>query len=276
MKQQIKIIALDLDGTLLNSNKELTPENESALRRAAEAGIEIVPTTGRLHNAIPDVIRDLPYINYVISVNGAEVYDLRRDYVVSKAEIPWQQAIEIMTYLDTLPTIYDCYMDNAAWMTARMKDEIDNFAPNEQYRKMLIELRQPVDELKAFLAQRQHDIQKTQFFLNDPDLRKRLLTELNDRFDNVAVSSSVDKNIEINHKDANKGTALLSLAEYLGVPAECTMSFGDGLNDLPMILAAGIGVAMENADDDIKAQADVIAPDCDSNGVAAVIEQYCL
>ena len=71
MHNPIGIIALDLDGTLLNSNKELTPGNLAALERAAAAGIEIVPTTGRFYNAMPAIIRELPFVRYVITINGA-------------------------------------------------------------------------------------------------------------------------------------------------------------------------------------------------------------
>lgn len=118
--RKIRIIALDLDGTLLNSNKELTPENFAALQKAADAGIEIVPTTGRFYGGMPEVIRKMPFVHYVITINGAAVYDVRKQQDIAKAEIPMQKAVEIMEYLDTLPVIYDCYMDNWGWMTRAM------------------------------------------------------------------------------------------------------------------------------------------------------------
>ena len=71
-----RIIALDLDGTLLNSNKELTDRSRAVLEKAAAAGIEIVPTTGRFYKGMPDAIRQLPFIRYIIAMNGAEVRDL--------------------------------------------------------------------------------------------------------------------------------------------------------------------------------------------------------
>jgi len=77
-----KLIALDLDGTLLNSQKELTPASRAALTRAAEAGIEIVPTTGRFYGGMPESVRELPFIRYVISINGAEVKDLQTGEII--------------------------------------------------------------------------------------------------------------------------------------------------------------------------------------------------
>ena len=102
---KIGIIALDLDGTLLNSNKELSAGNLAALQRAANAGIEIVPTTGRFYGGMPSVIRELPFVRYVITVNGAEVADLKTGEVIYKAEIPWQQAVDIMSFLDGFPVL---------------------------------------------------------------------------------------------------------------------------------------------------------------------------
>ena len=275
MPDPIRIIALDLDGTLLNSNKELTAGNLAALERAAAAGIEIVPTTGRFFGGMPKVIRELPFIHYAITINGAEVADLRTGEVIYKAELPWQQAIDLMTMLDELPVIYDCYQNNAAWMTAALKEQIDTTVSSAHYRKMLHELRQPVPELKATLAQRQQDVQKVQFFTAHPDLRLQLMEELPHRFENLCVSSSVVDNVEINQIHANKGEALLALAAHLGLKREQTIAFGDGLNDLSMLEQAGIGVAMSNACPEAKALADWIAPSCDEDGVARGIERFC-
>jgi len=272
---KIGIIALDLDGTLLNSNKELSAGNLAALQRAANAGIEIVPTTGRFYGGMPDVIRALPFVRYVITVNGAEVADLKTGEVIYKAEIPWQQAVNIMTRLDEYPVIYDCYQDNAAWMTAEQKKHIDRIVASPHYRKMLHELRQPVPELKAVLTERKRGVQKVQLFTDQPQLRLDLMARLPDLFENLCVSSSVSDNVEINQIHANKGEALRALADHLGLPYDATIAFGDGLNDLSMLRDAGIGVAMENACDEAKEIADWITLSCDEDGVAHGINKYC-
>ena len=274
--KDIRIIALDLDGTLLNSNKELTERNYRALEAAAARGIEIVPTTGRFYDAMPQVIRDLPFVNYAITINGAQVAHVRTGDVLYRAEIPWQQAVEIMSVLDTLPVVYDCFMDNAAFMTAALKERIDECTDDPHYRKIVRELRQSVPELKAFITKRGQDVQKSQFFTMDMALRQRMLNELPRRFPGIITTAALLHNVEINHERANKGAAVLALAEHLGCGAENVMAFGDGLNDLPMIRAAGTGVVMANAFDEVKRYADYITDDCDNDGVAAAIEKFCL
>ena len=125
---QIRLIAFDLDGTLLNAAKVLTQRNKAALEHAAEKGILIVPTTGRLFDAIPEEIREFPFLRYAITINGAAVFDTETGDNIYRAEIPIEQAIEIMSYLDKFPIIYDCYKDNTGWMTQSMWDQAEVFA----------------------------------------------------------------------------------------------------------------------------------------------------
>ena len=117
---QIRLIAFDLDGTLLNSDKILTQRNKAALERAAEKGILIVPTTGRLFKGMPAEIRQFPFLRYAITINGAAVFDTETGDNIYRAEIPLESALEIMTYLDQFPIVYDCYKDNTGWMTQSM------------------------------------------------------------------------------------------------------------------------------------------------------------
>ena len=267
------IIALDLDGTLLNSNKELTPGNLAALKRAAEAGYAIVPTTGRFYKAMPEAIRALPFIRYVIIINGAAIMDLETGELIYQAEIPCERAVEIMTMLDDQPVIYDWYMDNDAWMTGAFKEKVTEFVKNPHYVVLVRDMRNSVPELKTFLRERGQDVQKMQFFVKDPDLRLRMIKELPERYENICTSSSVPENVEINQARANKGEAVLALAAHLGVPKENTYAFGDGLNDLTMIEMAGVGIAMANAEEKVKASADWITTSCDEDGVARGIEK---
>lgn len=275
MPEPIRLIALDLDGTLLNTQKQLSEENRAALTRAARAGIHIVPTTGRFFDGMPDTVRALPFIRYAITINGAEVADRRTGEELYKADIPLERALELMRYLDTLPVIYDCYQDNAGWISEHLKARIDSTVKDPHFRKMLHELRKPVPELKAFVTERGRDIQKIQFFIPTPELRQELLETLPKMYPDLAVSSSVSENIEVNAAGATKGKALLGLAERLGIPREGTMAFGDGLNDLSMLEAAGVGVAMENACAEAKAAADYITLSNNDHGVAYAIEKFC-
>ena len=274
--EPVKLLALDLDGTLLNSQKELTLRTRDALYAAAGAGVEIVPTTGRFFTGMPAVIQKLPFLHFAITINGAQVYDIREKKAVSTAEIPLETALRVLEYLDGFPVIYDCYQDNWGWMTRSMQENAVAFVPIDHSLRMVRSLRTPVDELKAYLREQNRSVQKLQLFTPDDALRLGLLKDLAERFPSLSVSTSMPCNIELNDAHANKGEAIASLAAYLGLPMEATMAIGDGLNDRSMIRMAGVGVAMANAAPEILAIADETTASCDEDGAALAIERHCV
>ena len=120
MGKDIHIVALDLDGTLLDSEKRLSEANREALARAAARGVLIVPTTGRFFGMMPPAVRDLPFVRYAITINGAQVYDRETDTALVRDEIPLATALGVMELLDRHDVIYDCYRQNWGWMTAAL------------------------------------------------------------------------------------------------------------------------------------------------------------
>ena len=132
--------------------------------------------------------------------------------------------------------------------------------------------RTPVEDLKDYLRADGGSIQKTQMHFRDLEERKRQLELLPSLFPEIAVSTSIPTNIELNIAAANKGDALLALCDKLGIAREETVAFGDGTNDLSMLRAAGVGAAMGNADFAVKAAADTVCDDNEHDGVAKFIE----
>lgn len=271
----IRLIALDLDGTLLASDKSLPEKNRRALEKAAEKGILIVPTTGRFYNAMPEVVRSLPFVKYVITMNGAEVLDIAKGGAIARAEIPNELALEICDFFEGRPLIYDCYMKGGAFMTSSMREEAERYTTSPHYVGMIRTLRKPVPFLPDYIRGEGCGVQKMQCLTTDHAYLKTLMAELKERFPALSVTSSIPDNIELNIAEANKGGALRKMSAALGIPMEQMMSFGDGLNDLSMIEAAGVGVAMANSIPEVLSAADYITTDNDSCGVAAAIEKYC-
>lgn len=271
----VKLILLDLDGTLLTSDKKISPANYAALERCSSAGIHIVPSTGRFYSGMPEVVRDLPFVRYVVAVNGAQVYDVREDQILCREEIAPADALRVYDELDTLPVIYDCYLDGWGYMDEKMYARIDDFISDPRVNRMVKDLRKPVHDFKGFVARENRPLQKLQMFFADMDRRAAELERLPRLFPDMAVSSSISNNIEFNAKNANKGEALRFLCRHLGLGVEETMSFGDSGNDLSMILAAGTGVAMANADQALLDAADYITDTNDNDGVAKAIARFC-
>ena len=278
----IRIVALDLDGTLLDSEKRLSEVNRDALARAAEKGVEIVPTTGRFFGMMPPAVRDLPFVRYAITINGAQVYDRETDTAIVRDEIPLDMALGVMEVLDRYDVIYDCYRQNWGWMTAALQEKAADYATNEHYLRMVREFRKPVPELKAHLRETaaNGDVQKIMLFAANRersaaiDRLRGLSDEIAAHFPEIKVTASTWNNLELNIRTAHKGNALRRFAEHLGLTLENCMAFGDGMNDFTMVEAAGLGIAMANAEPEVKRVAKDMVPSNDEDGVARGIEKW--
>ncbi len=276
---KIGVVALDLDGTLLDSRKRLSPRNRAALERVAAAGAFVVPTTGRFFGMMPEAVRELPFVRYAITVNGAQVYDRETDRALVREEIPLDVALAIMELLDGHDVVYDCYRENWGWMTAALKAKAGDYATDEHYLRMVREFRRPVPDLKAHLRETAADggVQKVMLFSRRDDRDAAELVsirrEMAERFPQIKVTASTWNNLEFNAAAAHKGNALRRFAEHLGLTLSNCAAFGDGLNDLSMVEMAGVGVAMANAVPEVKRVAARVTLSNDEDGVAAMLEQ---
>ena len=275
MRDDIRLVGLDLDGTLLDGQRKLTQRTVDALRLASEHGIHMVIDSGRAFMAVPEEIRKLPFMRYFILCNGAAIYDKWEDKVLYNAEIPLPTALEIYDAMTEHPNMYcDCYLSDGAWARGADFARIDEFVADPTHREVLYKTRTPKADLRAALMERGRPVQKLQGIYMDTPTRDAEIDRLAKRFPNMGITLAYTYNLEINMPEATKGIGLLKLAEILGLKREQTAAFGDSANDLAMLECAGIGYAMKNADDKTKAAADRIAPPNTADGVAQVLEAW--
>lgn len=268
-----RLIAFDLDGTLLDGEKNIPPENMAALKAAAEQGMFVVPATGRIYAGLPEPLKALPFLRWCITVNGAYVYDAQEDRAIHREDIPLELTLRVIDYMDENHLFYDCYKDNWGYIDRRFYERAVEFMPDKGILDLLVRLRTPVESLRAYVQDSGTGVQKLQIYFTDMEERTRQLRLLPELFPELAVTSSVKNNIELNWAAANKGGALEALCRYLGVAMEETVAFGDGTNDLTMVRAAGLGVAMGNAVPELKAAANMVTDDNEQAGVARVINK---
>ena len=271
----IQMILLDLDGTLLTSDKRLSPGNRAALERAAARGVHIVPSTGRFYSGMPQVGRELPFVRYVVSINGALIYDAAEDKVLRRADIAPEDADRLFQRMEQLPVLYDCFIDGWGCMDRRQYEQVESFVEDPGFRRMILELRRPVDDLRGYVVRTGTPVQKTQMFFREAAARNAELERMIRDFPDMSVTSSYPLNIEINAKPASKGEGLRFLCRHLGIDPRDAMACGDGSNDISMLQAAGVGVAMANADPRLLAAADYVTGGNDSDGVAEAVERFC-
>ena len=270
----VKLIAFDLDGTLLDDDKHLPPENLAALQAAHMQGIFLVPATGRILKALPEELLAPGLFRYFIFANGALVYDLQEQQALYRARIEPELAVRLCTYMDTLPVLYDCYRGDCGYMTQWMYDRAPEFFETEPHiLKLVKSLRRPIPDLKQKIQEDGLPLEKLQMFFRPEhmDERARQLELVPQLFPELIASSSLRNNIEINSARAGKGNALRALCEKLDLDTSESVAFGDGLNDADMLRAAGRGCAMQNAIPAVKEAADVTVETNNDAGVGKEI-----
>lgn len=272
---EIQLIALDLDGTLLDSDKQLSSRNEKALRACIEKGIHIVPCTGRMIDGIPETVRNIPGIRYFITANGAVLLDYAKNQIIRQHLLDVDLVLDILTYARTTNAMYDPYIGGRGMMEQRFLDHLDQYGMPQKIQELVRQTRDSIEDCIEYVKENQLPAEKINMFFADLEERKAVKKELEKRAD-IIVSSSIENNLEINALGATKGEGILHLASYLQIPKEATMGFGDGENDVTMIQMAQTGVVMANGREELKAFADYITASNDEDGVAQAIEKLVL
>ena len=274
-KYDIRMIVTDLDGTILDSKKRLPKENREALEKANERGIVIVPATGRFYKAVTEEIRALPFIRYYMTENGAGIYDAKEDVYLHSIGIPWDRALEIREFLTSYDMLHDYFQDGTVYIKQEDLDRFPEYIENEAMLKLFTSMRTPVPDPDGLLRENKRDVQKIQMLFKDPELRHKMFSRIRERFPAISVTAAYDINIELNAKDANKGNAIRLLSASLGFTVDQVLAIGDGLNDIPMLKTAGVGVCMSNGVPEAIVAANYITDSNDNAGFAKALERFC-
>lgn len=269
----IELIALDLDGTLLNSEKCLSKRNKEALVQCIQRGIQIIPATGRALNGIMEEIRTIPGINYAITTNGGSIADLANGKSLNRHALSNKKALEIFQIIKKYNAMYDPYINGRGVTQPEFVEHMAQYGLPPVIQKMIRITRDTVPDIIRHVKECGEEVEKINIYLNSLEELEVLRGELSS-MDGIIISSSLKNNLEINAPGATKGNALTWLSGYLGIDRDATLAFGDGENDISMLEAAGFGIAMANGLEVVKQVADEITLTNDEDGVAAAMERH--
>lgn len=264
-----ELIALDIDGTLLNSRKQVSPATAGAVRRAAKAGKTVVLCTGRAVTELKEYFALLPQIRYAVFSSGAGLLDIPNQKAFSLRGIPRAKADEVLRLVkkkDVMPQIV--LADRDVIQASHMKD-LGHFHM-EPYRSLYEQAMTLAPDIYAFAGACREDFLKINLYHADPAERVRTREQLSHLPLEMAYSEV--SSLECSAQGVDKGTGLMRLCAFLGIPRESCIAVGDADNDIPMLRAAGLGVAMGNAAPHVQAQADRVVEDLDHEGCAQAIE----
>ncbi|WP_226035390.1 Cof-type HAD-IIB family hydrolase [Aquibacillus saliphilus] len=243
-KQDVRLIALDMDGTLLDANHRVSEENKKAITAARNQGVEVILSTGRHFSTCNDYAKSLELSSYLITVNGSEIW-------TASGELVERQLLDI----PLIKMLVDLHKKHktSAWMTST----------DQVFRGEV------PDDLDA------HQWLKFGFDIDDEQVKQLIMDELSIN-ESLEVSNSSLTNIEVNAVGINKARAIEKVCQRLNITMDQVMAIGDSLNDIKMIEEAGLGIAMGNAQEDVKKVADWITSTHTESGVAHAIEKWVL
>jgi len=270
MKKELKIIAIDIDGTLLNSKKELTERTRLVIKKAQEQGMIVVLATGRPSCgavAYAEKLELNKYGGYLLSYNGGNILCCKTgeqifNSILDPSFIPElykdtsSRGVSILSYQG------DCIVtENADCKYVEIESRINNI---------------PIKKVDSFVDAITLPVVKC-IALGDPDIMAELEIEMSEKYgERLSIFRSEPFFVEFTSPKIDKGESLNRLMVHLGMTKNNLIAFGDGFNDLTMIEYAGIGVAMSNAQEVVKNIANMVAPSNDEDGVADVIEKLIL
>lgn len=259
-----KLVVADLDGTLRANQQPFTPRLREAVRRAQERGVRVVIATGRMYRTSVPFARDLG-LSTIICDHGATIRDVPSGKILFQKTVPLDLAREVIARASDDLGVLACIAEE--FYTPRVSPSIEKFV--DIYRDYLHIVPNLADALPG-------EPQKI-IFINDVAVTDSLFIELKIHFGQVLqVVQSHSTYVELTHRDTSKGNAAAWLASQWRIAREEVIALGDQDNDRSMIEWAGLGVAMGNAIERVKAIADFIAPSAEEDGAAVVIEQFVL
>lgn len=269
-----QLMAVDMDGTLLNSQKQIDPRDAAAVNRALEQGKQVVFSTGRCIAELEGFFPLFPRMRYVLGESGALIYDLterralhRQSFAPELAEQIWRR----VGHRDLMPQLL---MDDKTVMRRWDVDHLEHFCMSH-YRRHFVETGGMVEDVWAVgLARDWHDIDKICLFHRSPEERTLSREALSDL--PLTLADAEKTSLELSPLGVDKGVGLGILCRHLGLSPEETVAVGDSYNDLSVLRAAGLAVAMGNAVVAVRKVCGAVVADNDHCGVAEAVERFLL
>ena len=269
------ILFLDMDGTVLRSDKSVSERTKTALKAAQAEGVKLVVATGRTLKIAPPIIYELDF-DYAIISNGASIYDLRTGERIYHNGFDPEAARVLYELIKDDCDFIEFFADGEILLSKAAFERKEHREIPAWHRKYFDENKTPVCESEeAYLAAGAPGLEKIGLVRYRNEILSRIFPKLQET-GLFNITGSISRSMEVNDKTCSKGVAITEMCQRLGIDIARAAAIGDSTNDLAMIEAVGCGVAMGNAKDVVKEIADHITASNDDDGVALFIEEKVL
>lgn len=275
MSRKYQLIALDMDGTVLNDKKEIDEETRSAIHEALAAGVEVVFCTGRSFSEMRDILKDFPDMHYLCGESGALVLDLQKGETLHREEVS-REIAEIMMAAGKRKDLMTCvFSDGICCVKKEHMLHMDRYQMG-QYQKMYKNTCNPMEEnVLERLLKEEGSVEKINLYHTSPDERLETRKWLEQQKIQAELVDSEISSLECSPWGVSKASGLKSLCARLGLGMEQVVMVGDADNDIEAMKAAGMAVAMGNANAHVKAVCDLEVADNNHQGCAQAIRMVC-
>lgn len=270
-----KLLALDMDGTVLAPDTSITPNTVQAINEALDAGFHVVFCSGRNVAEMRPYLGLFPGLRYIICNNGTRTVDLQTGKEISFFGLERWVTDRIMSEAERHDVMIQIGVGDVFYMQDWALQRGAEFGMGK-YARLHRETAKFVHDLVGFYREQEEPICKINFYVTNGKTREEIVSSLQAADLPVVYESGVAGNIEMVSDRAGKGAGLKELCRYLKIGREQVIAVGDNNNDASMLRAAGLGIAMGNAVPELKAVADAVTDDNAHDGVAAVIRKYML
>ena len=265
-----KLIALDMDGTLLNEEKKITERTKKAIQAARDKGVTVVIATGRPIDGVTRYLEELDMFtdkDYVLSYNGGLVLNTRSREVICKIGLLGEDVHYLYKISKELGVNIHAFSEKDGLVTPK----------NSKYTEVEAEINNiKINEIDFNTIENDESFIKV-MMIDEPEILQKAIDNMpKEVYEKYTVARSTPFFLEFLNKEVNKGTGVELLAKHLGVNQDEIITIGDAGNDLDMIEYAGMGIAMGNASDEVKAAANYITDTNKNDGVAKAIEKFVL
>lgn len=267
----IKLIAIDLDGTLLRSDSQFSKYTIETIKKAVCKGIIIVPNSGRSMRNIRNKVAEIPGLRYGISSNGAMTACLDTLEELDSRKIPPKAVYKIYQRVKELNGFMEVYVEPDSFYEKGTEETYYACGMSIERCKSIIEAAVPVSSLDEKLKEGDLAVNKLHIAFGESELRKRI-GELCIETGEADFAYPSPFNMEVFPKNCNKDTAISLIARREGIARNEIMAIGDSDNDLAMIRYAEVGVAVKNAMEHVKTAADIVIGSNDEDGPAHLLE----
>lgn len=265
---KVRLIALDLDGTTLDSSKQVSEKNRNAIINAVKNGVHVCIASGRAFDTLPSVVTEIPGIEYAITSNGAAVYEIRDKKCLRSYKLTAESVKTILELTKDMPVTYEAFIEGRAYAGSEYIHNPVKFGATKEAIHYIQTTRTLIDDITGFIRQHVNELDSMDIIVKDADMKEKVCDAIYKETQDVYIRSSVKQLVEISYKDAGKKSGVKFLADRLGVSKEEIAAFGDADNDKDMIEYAGYGIAVANASISLKEKADYITLSNDEDGIA--------